>query len=76
VCLFLLSCIALLQLKAGLASETGEEADSENILNPFELARQLRAEICAMNRNQIEEFYKEQRDEENRDRQFPGILMY
>ncbi len=74
VCLFLLSCTAFLQLKAGLASEAGEEKDSENI-NPVELAKQLRAEICAMNKSQVEEFYKAQRDEDNRDRQFPGIII-
>lgn len=69
VYLFFLSCFAFLQLKAGLASEAGEEEDN---INPFELARQLRIEICAMNRSQIQDFYKAQRDEENRDRKFPG----
>ena len=69
VCLFLLNlCITFLQLACGAAGE----GDSENNIDPLELAGQLRSEICAMNRTQIQEFYKAQRDEENRDWQFPG----
>lgn len=69
VCALLLSCIAFLQLEAELGH--GAAAAGENV-DPFELARQLRAEICAMNRSHVQEFYKARRDEENRDRQFPG----
>ena len=66
VCLLLLSCIAFLQLEA-----RGAAGEEENI-NPSVLARQLRDEICAINESQIREFYKAQRDEENRDRQLPA----
>ena len=66
VCLLLLSYIAFLQLEA-----RGAAGEEENI-NPSVLARQLRDEICAINESQIREFYKAQRDEENRDRQFPA----
>ena len=71
VYLFFLSYVAFLQLKIGLAiaSEAGEEEDS---INPFDLARQLRTEICAMNRSQVQDFYNAQRNQENRDRKFPG----
>ena len=70
VCLLLLSCIAFLQLEAEVAR--GAAGEEEESINPFELARQLRAEICAINESQIQEFYKAQRDKENRDRQFPA----
>ena len=70
VYLFLLNCIAFLQLKPEITR--GAAGVEEENVNPFELARQLRAEICAINKSQIQEFYKAQRDEENRDRQFPG----
>ena len=66
----LLNCVAFLQLKAEVACGTAGK-EEENI-NPFELARQLRAEICAIYKSQIQEFYKTQRDEENRDWQFSG----
>ena len=59
-----------LQMKAEIARGEAAGEEEENI-NPFELARQLRAEICVINESQIEEFYKAQRDKENRDRQFP-----
>ena len=68
VYLFFLSCVAFLQLKIGLAIAS----EAEDNINPFELARQLRTEICAMNRSQVQNFYSAQRDEENRDRKFPG----
>ena len=73
VYLFFPSCVAFLQLNIGLAIATsGEAGEEENNINPFELARQLRTEICAMNRSQVQDFYNAQRDEENRDRKFPG----
>ena len=67
VCLLLLNCIAFLQLEV-----RGAAGEEENI-DPIVLARQLRAEICAINKSQIQEFYKAQRDEENRDRQYPAV---
>ncbi len=72
VCLLLLSCIAFLQLEVEVTrGAAGKE--EENIINPFDLARQLRSEICGINESQIQEFYKSHREEENRDRQFPAV---
>lgn len=64
--LFLLlgyTCLQALCAHAG----AGEEED----IDPSDLARQLRSEICAMNQSQVQGFYKALRDEENRDHQFP-----
>jgi hypothetical protein len=74
VCLLLLSCIAFLQLEIEVTrGAAGHGEEEENIINPFDLARQLRSEICAINESQIQEFYKSHREEENRDRQFPAV---
>ena len=70
--LLLLSlCIVFLQLHTAEVARGEAAGEEEDNINPFELARQLRAEICAINKSQIKEFYKTQRDEENRDMQFP-----
>ena len=53
---------------AGGAGE-GDEID------PAELARELRAEICAKNASQIQEFYRKIRNEENRTTSFPDPSM-
>lgn len=47
-------------------------AGEEDIINPDDLARQLRSEICALNESQVQRFYQALRDEENRDYQFPN----
>ena len=66
--LLLLGCTV--QLHANVAH--GASQDEQGI-DPFDLARQLRAEICATNKSQRNEFYKAKRDEESKDRQFPGV---
>ena len=50
----------------------GASQDEQGV-DPFDLARQLRAEICTTNKSRRNEFYKAKRDEESRDRQLPGI---
>ena len=73
VYLFLLSYITFLQLTAVRASNSSRtDKEEDNHIDPFELARQLSAEICAINKSRTQEFYKVQRDVENRDWQFPG----
>ena len=47
-------------------------AGEEDNINPDDLARQLRSEICALNESQAQSFYRAKRDEENRDYQFPN----
>ena len=58
-------CLHGIQATCTGAGEDGVEID------PFGLARQLRADICTANASQVQEFYKRVRDEENRGRQFP-----
>ena len=66
----LLGCTVSLELHANVAhgASQGEEG-----IDPFDLARQLRAEICATNESRVNEFYKAKMDEESRDKQFPGV---
>lgn len=57
---------------AGGAGDGVTEGDE---IDPAELARELRAEICAKNASQIQEFYKKIRNEENRTISFPDPSM-
>ena len=68
--LLLLGCTVSLELRANVAhgASQGEEG-----IDPFDLARQLRAEICATNESRVNEFYKAKRDEEIRNEKFPGV---
>ena len=60
----LLSCVASLV--------TANEHESDTAVDPEALANQINSEICATNWSHVEEFYKERRDAENRDNQFPN----
>ena len=64
----LLSCMCLRVIQATCAGAGVVEGEK---VDPYELARQLRADICSANASQVQEFYKRVRGEENRDRQFP-----
>ena len=63
--LLLLSCHAILQTVTG-AQENGEEN-----IDPKALSRELRAEICASNATQIQDFYIEIIEEEDRNVTYP-----
>lgn len=64
-----LICVPLPTTCASGDGVNGDEVD------PVELARILRAEICAKNASQIQEFYRKIRNEENRTVSFPDPSM-
>ena len=63
--ILLLSCHIIFPTVTYAQAENGK--DSEENIDPQALARELRAEICAANATQIQEFYREIIGEEDRD---------
>ena len=67
--LLLLSCHTIFQTVT-CAQENGR--DSEENIDPKALSRELRAEICASNATQIQDFYIEIIEEEGRNVTYPS----
>ena len=68
--LVLLSCHAILQTVAYAQIES-DGRDSEENIDPEALARELRAEICASNSTQVENFYRKIIEGEARNVTYP-----
>ena len=61
-----LVCVSLQLAAFGQCEAAGDED-----IDPRELARQLRSERCMFNFSLVKEFYREHKENENRDYQFP-----
>ena len=68
--LVLLSCHAILQTVTYAQIES-DGRDSEENIDPEALARELRAEICASNSTQVENFYRKIIEGEARNVTYP-----
>ena len=68
ILVLVLCCV---HLQTTCAAHSPETLGASEDVDASELARKLRAEICAANASQIQEFYREKREEENRNLSYP-----